>query len=81
MEGLSGPSALLSDLFYIVPLVLEVDGFQVSVIDFIWDCIKGHDPLHEQGGDSGSKETNEDVVVHNASTSGVTLEGQDVTLE
>ena len=74
MKGLGGPSILLDDLFSMVPLVLEVDGFQVSVIDFIWDCIKGHDLLHEQGGDFGSKEANEDVVVCNASIGSVTLE-------
>ena len=58
-----------------IPLVLEVDGFCVPVVDFIWDGIEGHDPLHEQGGDSGSKETNEDIVVHDASASNVALGG------
>ena len=49
-----------------VPLVLEVGGFQVPVIDFIWDCIMGHDLLHEQGGNSGGKETDEYIVVSDA---------------
>ena len=81
MESLSGPSALLSDLLSTIPLVLEVGGFRVSVVDFIWDCIEGHDPLHEQGGDSGGEETDQDIVVSDAGTSGVALEGRDVTLE
>ena len=47
LEGLSGPSILLGDLFSVIPLVLEVGGFHVPVINFIWDCAKGHDLLHE----------------------------------
>ena len=81
LESLSGPSALLSDLLSTIPLVLEVGGFRVSVVDFIWDCIEGHDPLHEQGGDSGGEETDQDIVVSDAGTSGVALECRDVALE
>ena len=81
LEGLSSPSTSLSDLLSAIPLVLEVDGFQVLVVNFIWDCIKGHDLLHEQGGDSSSKEADVDVVVSDAGTGGVTLECQDITFE
>ena len=68
LEGLSRPPTSLDNLFYTIPLVLEVGGFQVPVINFIWDCVEGHDLLHKWGGDSGSKETYEDVVVHDAGT-------------
>ena len=71
----------MSDLLCMVPLVLEVGGFQVPVVDFVWDSIKGHDLLHEQSGDSSGEETNQDVVVCDSSTSGVTLKCQDVTLK
>ena len=56
LESLGRPSASLSDLLGVILLVLEVGGFRVPVIDFIWDCIKGHNLLHKQGGDSSSKE-------------------------
>ena len=75
LEGLSGSSALLSNLFCTIPLILEVGGFRVPVINFIWDYIKGHDLLHEWGGKSSSEEADEDVVVHNASMGGVAVEG------
>ena len=39
LQGLSGPSTSLSDLFGTVPLVLEVSSLQVPVINFVWDCI------------------------------------------
>ena len=81
LEGLSRPSTSLSNLLNTIPLILEVSHLRVPVVNFIWDCVEGHDPLHEQGGDSSGKETNQDVVVHDSSTSGVTLECQDVTLK
>ena len=81
MEGLSGPPTLLNDLLSMIPLILKVSHLRVPFIDFIRDSIEGHDLLHEQGGDSSSKETNQDVMVHDASVSGVTLESRDVTLE
>ena len=58
-----------------VPLVLEVDGFGVLVINFVWYSIKGHDLLHEWGGDSSSEETDQDVMVHDAGVGGVALKG------
>ena len=64
-----------------IPLVLEVGRLRVPFVDFIEDSVKGHDPLHEWGGDSGSEETNQDVVIRDAGTSGVTLKSRDVTLE
>ena len=81
MEGLDDSFTLLGNLFYTVPVVLEVGGFGIPVIDFIQDGIKRHDPLYEQGGDSGSKEAYEDIVVHNTSTSDIALECRDVTLQ
>ena len=59
-EGLEGPGrppASLDNLFCAVPLILEVDGFQIPLINFIQYRVQGHDLLHEQGGDSISKET------------------------
>ena len=73
LESLSRPSTSLSDLLGSIPLVLEVGCLRVPVVDFIWDCVKGHDLLHEQDGDSGGKETDQDIVVHDAGLSGVTL--------
>ena len=58
-----------------------MDGFGVPFIDFIRDGVEGHDLLHKQGGDSGSKEADEDIVVRDAGAGGVTLEGQDLALE
>ena len=55
--------------------------FRVPIVDFIWDGIKGHDLLHEWGGDSSGEETDQDIVVRDAGTSGVTLECQDVALK
>ena len=57
-----------------VPLVLEVDCLRVPVIDFVQYSVEGHDLLHEQGSDSGSKETDQDIIVHNAGAHGVALE-------
>ena len=56
-----------------IPLVLEVGRLRVPFVDFIEDSVEGHDPLHEWGGDSSSEETNQDVVIRDAGTSGVTL--------
>ena len=81
LESLGRPSASLSDLFCVVPLILEVDCFRVPIIDFVRYSVKGHDPLHEQGGDSGGKEADEDIVVYDAGVSSVALEHQDITLE
>ena len=81
MEGLDRPLTSLGDLFSAVPLVLEVDDFRVPVIDLVWYGIKGHDLLHKQGGDSSGKEADKNVMVSDAGMSGVTLEGQDVTLK
>ena len=75
MEGLSGPSALLGNLIGAVPLVLEVSGFGIPLIDLIRDDVKRHDPLHEWCQDSSSKEADEDVVVCNTSIGNVILEG------
>ena len=74
MESLGRPPTSLSNLLSMVPLVLEVGGLGVPVVNFIWDGIKGHDLLHERGGDSSHEETDQDVVVHDAGMSGVTLE-------
>ena len=81
LEGLGGPSTSLSDLFHMIPLVLKVDGFGVPVVNIVWYGIEGHDLLHEQGRDSSSKETNQDVVVCDAGVGGVTLEDGDVTFQ
>ena len=75
LEGLSRPSTSLSDLFGTIPLILEVSHLGVPVIDLVRDSVMGHDPLHEWGGNSGGKETNQDIMVHDAGVSGVTLEG------
>ena len=75
MESLGGPSTLLGNLFSTIPLILEVGGFRVPVVNFIWDGIKGHNLFHERSGDSGNEEADEDIVVHDASMSGVTLKG------
>ena len=48
---MSSPSALLDDVFSAIPLVLEVCGFSVSVVDFIQDYVERHDLLYEQGRD------------------------------
>ena len=56
MESLGRPSTSLGNLFSAILLVLEVGCLEVPVVDFIWDGVKRHDPLHERGGDSGSKE-------------------------
>ena len=81
LEDLNGPSTLLSDLFDVVPLVLEMGSLGIPVIDFIWDGVKRRDPLHEQGRDSGSKEADEDIVVHDINIDNVALECGDVTLQ
>ena len=57
LESLSRPPASLNDLLSAIPLILEVNHLGVLVVDFIWDGVEGHDPLHERGGDSGGKET------------------------
>ena len=75
MEGLGSPPTSLGNLFDMVPLVLEVNSFQVPVINFVWHSVEGHDSFHEWGRDPGSKEANEDIVVHDASVSGVAPEG------
>ena len=81
MESLSRPPASLSNLLGMIPLILEVGRFRVPFIDFVGNGVKGHDPLHERGGDSGGEETDQDIVVHDAGASGVALECRDVTLE
>ena len=37
LESLGWPSTLLDDLFSPIPLVLEISGFYVPVVDFVWD--------------------------------------------
>ena len=74
LESLSRPSTSLRNLFCSVPLILTMGGFRVPVINFIWNCIKGHDLLHEQSRDSSSREANKDIVVHDAIMSSVALE-------
>ena len=81
LESLGRPPTSLSDLFSTIPLVLEMGRLSVLFIDFVRNSIEGHDPLHERGGNSGGKEANQDIVVHDASMSGVALECRDVTLE
>ena len=81
MESLGRPSALLGNLFHAVPLVLEMDCLGVSIIDLVWYSIKGHDLFHKWGGDSSSKEADQDVMVHDAGTDGVTLECGDITFQ
>ena len=58
-----------------IPLVLEMGRFSVPLIDLVGDGVEGHNPLHQRGGDSGSEEADEDVVISDASAGGVTLEG------
>ena len=81
LESLGGPSTLLSNLLCTIPLILEVGGFRVPVINFIWDYVKGHHLLHEWSGNSISEEANEDIMVCDANMGGVTLECQYLTLE
>ena len=81
LESLGRPPTSLSYLLSTIPLVLEVGRLSVPFIDFVRNGIERHDPLHERGGDSSSEEADEDVVVRDASVSGVTLECQDVTLK
>ena len=81
MESLGRPPTSLSDLLGMIPLVLEVGYHRVPVIDFIWDGVERHDPLHKQSGDSGSEEADQDIMVCDTSASGVTLEGRDVTFK
>ena len=81
LESLGRLSTLLSDLFHVVSLVLEMDCLRVLVINLFWYSVKGHDSLHEQGGDSSSKATDQDIVVHDAGLSGVALEHQDIALK
>ena len=71
----------MSDLLGAIPLVLEVSRLGIPFVDFVRNGIKGHDLLHEQGGDAGSKETYQDVVIGDAGTGGVALKGQDIALE
>ena len=75
LESLDGPLTLLSDLLSTIPLILEVGCLGVPFVDFVWNSIERHDPLHEWGRDSSSEEANEDIVVRDAGASGVTLEG------
>ena len=75
MEGLGSPSTFLGDLFCMVLLVLEVNCLGVLLIDFVRDGIKGHNLFHEWGRNSGSEETNEDVVVRDAGMGDIILEG------
>ena len=58
-----------------------MSGFCVPVVNFVGDSVKGYDVLHEWGGNSGGKETYEDVMVHDASVGNVTLESWDVALK
>ena len=81
MEGLGSPPTLLGNLFHTIPLVLEVDGFSIPVVNFIWNGVEGHDSLHEWGGDSDSKEADEDIMVCDASADDVTLESGNVTFQ
>ena len=62
-----------------IPLVLKVDGFGVPVINFIWYGIKRHDLFHEWCRNSGSEETDQDVVVCDTCMGGVTLERGNIT--
>ena len=81
MESLNRPPTSLSNLLSVIPLILEVSRLRVPVVDFIWDCVKGHDPLHEQGRDSSGEETDQDIVVRDTGMSGVTLKCQNITFE
>ena len=81
MESLGRPSASLSDLLSTIPLVLEMGHLCVPFVDFVMNGVEGHDPLHERSGDSGSEETDQDVVVRDAGTGGVALERRDIALE
>ena len=71
----------MSNLLGAIPLVLEVSCLRVPFLNFIRDSIERHDSFHEHGGDSGSEETDQDIVVRDAGTSGVALECQDITFE
>ena len=55
--------------------------FGVPVVDFVWNGVEGHDLLHEQGGNSGSKETDKDIMVHDAGASNIALESGNITLQ
>ena len=62
-------------------VVLEVSRFGVPFVDLVWNGIEGHDPFHERSGKSGGEETDQDIVVRDAGTSGIALESRDVALE
>ena len=81
MESLGRPSISLGDLFCSVPLVLKMDCFRIPLVDLFWHSIKRCDAFHEQGRDSSSEETDQNVVVSYASAGGVTLESGDVTFQ
>ena len=81
MESLGRPPASLSNLLGMIPLVLEVGCLSIPFVNFVRNGIEGHDLLHERGGNSGGEEANQDVMVRDASTSGVTLESRDVTFK
>ena len=66
---------MLDDLFCIISLVLKGDGLGVSFVNFAQDSIEGHNSPHEQDGNSGSKETNDNVVIHDASMDDIALKG------
>ena len=73
MESLDRPPASLSDLLSTIPLVLEVGCLGIPFVDLVWNGVEGHDPFHAQSGDSCGEETDQDVVVRDAGTSGVAL--------
>ena len=73
MKGLGGPSTALRNLISLVSLVLEMSGFGVPLVDLVKDSVKGYDPLHEGYRDSGGKETDEDIIVYDASVGNIAL--------
>ena len=81
MESLGRPPASLSNLLSTIPLVLEVGRLSVPFVNFVWNGVEGHDPLHEWGGDSGGEETDEDIMVRDAGAGGVALKCRDIALE
>ena len=47
LEGLCGPSTVLDDLFCMVPLVLEMSGLGIPLVDFVGDSVERYDFLYE----------------------------------
>ena len=71
---LGGVLVSFQDFLCSLPLSLEVDSFGVPFLDSSWYGIHGHDLLHERGGYSDKKVSNEDVWVFDIGLDDMVLE-------